>query len=115
MEQNHFTPCPNCKLPLLTDFYFCPNCGKQVREKPITISTRRQIVLYLLSMFFPPVALPFAIRYIKQQNKHTRIIGFVVFFLAIGSMGASLYAYAVFIQQFYALYTQLGSPQAFGY
>lgn len=115
MPEQHLTPCPNCQLPLLSDFYFCPNCGKQVRIKPITISVGRQIVLYLVSIFLPPAALPFAIRYIRQQNKKTRIVGVVILCLVIGSIAFSLYAYAIFIQQFYSMYTQLGSSRTFGY
>ena len=115
MQQQHLTPCPNCQLPLLSEFYFCPNCGKQVRVKSINVSIGRQIVLYFLSIFLPPAAFPFAIRYIKQPNKKTQIVGVIVLCLGIASIVFSVYAYAIFIQQFYSMYTQLGSSRAFGY
>lgn len=107
--------CPSCKLPVLSEFYYCPNCGKQQRAKPIEVSAGKQVGVYLLGFFMPPLAIPFALRYIKQPNKKTRIIGMAVLSLVIVSIGLSLYGYVLFLQQFYSLYTQLNSTQTFGY
>ena len=107
--------CTNCALPVLAEFYFCPNCGKQLRVKSITVSVGRQVGLYLLTLFMPPVGIPFAIRYIKQPNKKTKTVGIIILSIVILSIGFTLYGYALFIQYFYGMYTKLGSTQMLGY
>ena len=98
--ENPASLCPHCHLQIVSAFYFCPHCGKQLRTKPIVVSLGRQLVVYFISFFFPPLGLPFALRYIKQENKKTRIIGIIALCLIIVSFGAALYAYIIFVQQF---------------
>lgn len=103
--------CPVCKLSVLPVFYFCPNCGKLLRPKPLVVPLPRQMLLYFVSFFLPPVALPYAFRYMRQPNKATKIIGMVLFVIAIGSILLSFYSYYWFIQQFYSQYPQFDPSQ----
>jgi hypothetical protein len=113
--ENPVISCPHCQLQVLPVFYFCPNCGKQLRPKPIAVSLGRQLGVYLLSFFFPPLGFPIALRYIKQQNKKTKIIGMISLAVIAVSIGAAVYTYILFVQRFYSLYPQLISGQPLGY
>ena len=92
--------CPGCSLPVLSEFYFCPNCGKVLRPKPLTVSLGRQIGVYVLSFFLPPLGLYPAFKYIKQSDPKTKLIGWIAVILTIVSIFLSLYILAGFMQQF---------------
>ena len=108
MEQT--VTCPKCNIPVLANFYFCPNCGKQLRPKAIDVSVIKQIGVYLLSFLLPPLGLYPAIRYIRQPKNSTKVIGWVAVVLTIISYVLTIYTFIGFMQQFSAVYTQL-APQ----
>jgi hypothetical protein len=110
--QTASSACSSCALPVLAEFYFCPNCGKQLRPKPLTISLGKQIGVYLLSFFLPPLGLYPAIKYLRQPNKKTKIIGVVAIVLTIFSIAISLYSFMQLMQQLSQQLNQL-SPQSF--
>ena len=45
--------CPVCHQPIQSEFYFCPNCGKSLKEKPLSTSISARIILYTLSIVTP--------------------------------------------------------------
>lgn len=89
MESNF--PCPNCKLPVLTNFYFCPNCAKSLRPKPLSVSVGKQIGIYLLSVLLPPLGLWPAFKYLKQEDDKAKIVGLVAIVLTIISTIVTIY------------------------
>ncbi|HEX8931611.1 MAG TPA: zinc ribbon domain-containing protein, partial [Patescibacteria group bacterium] len=89
MNESEMPLCPNCKLPVLADFYYCPNCSQQLRPKPISVSLLKQIGVYLLSFFLPPFGLYPAIKYIRQSDPKTKIIGWVAIALTVISIMVS--------------------------
>ncbi|HZE87829.1 MAG TPA: zinc ribbon domain-containing protein [Methylomirabilota bacterium] len=92
--------CPHCSLPVLSEFYFCPNCGKQLRTKPLSLSLIQQMGIYLLSFFLPPFGLWPAFRYVRQSNQRTRVVGWIAIILTILSLIISTYYFMQFLQQF---------------
>lgn len=115
MEEVTTSVCPNCTLPVLADFYFCPNCGKQLRDKAITLSLGRQIGVYLLSFFLPPLGLYPAFKYIKQPDPKTRMVGWISLILTIVSVVISIAAFAGFMKQVSDTLNAVGSGQMTGY
>jgi uncharacterized membrane protein YqaE (UPF0057 family) len=89
--------CPNCKQVVLPQNYFCPNCGKKLKEKPQSTAILRQILIYLLSIFLPPLGLWPAIKYIKQKDNKSKMIGCIAIVLTIISAGISIWLYLGFI------------------
>jgi len=75
--------CPNCKQNFATSDYFCPNCGKKLKDKPLPTTITRQILIYLLSILLPPLGLWPAIKYLKQNSDKSRMIGFIAIALTI--------------------------------
>jgi len=54
--------CPVCHQPVLPTYFFCPNCGKNLKEPPLSTSVATQIGIYLFSIILPAIAF-LAIRY----------------------------------------------------
>lgn len=92
--------CPSCNHPVLSDFYFCPNCGKQLHAKAIVVSIPKQIGIYLFSFFLAPLGLYFAFKYINQPLKKTKAVGWVIIFVTIFSIGVATYWVSNIFQQY---------------
>ncbi|HSW96222.1 MAG TPA: zinc-ribbon domain-containing protein [Candidatus Saccharimonadales bacterium] len=91
--------CPSCYKPITEDEYFCPNCGKKLRDKPVSTSIAKQTLVYLVSFFLPPFGLPWAYKYLKQPDKTSKSIGYVVIGLTILSVIISIWLTLSFINQ----------------
>jgi len=78
--------CPSCELITYKDYYFCPNCGKQLRKKPLSTSIGKQIGLYLLSIFLPPFGIFPGIKYLLEKSGKAKMIGLVTIVLTIASV-----------------------------
>ena len=57
--------CLQCHQPVLPEYYFCPNCGKNLHPKPLSISIGAQIGLYAFSVIIMPITCCLAFRYWK--------------------------------------------------
>lgn len=69
--------CKNCQSPILETYYFCPSCGKKLKEPPFKFSVNRTITIILLSVFLPPLGLIPAIRYFVAPDIKAKIVGIV--------------------------------------
>lgn len=92
--------CPNCKQSIAVLDYFCPNCGKKIKDKPRSTTIARQIFVYLLSFFLPPLGLWPGIKYLKQSDDKSRMIGFVAIVLTIISIAITIWLTLGFINVF---------------
>ena len=78
MEQ---TNCKFCGQAIFTNYYFCPYCGKKIIEPPIT--ALKEISVYLLSVFLPPLGLWPGIKYLSQKNEKAKRVGLIAIILTI--------------------------------
>ena|SRR3990167_11413942 len=81
--------CSNCHQNIRPSDYFCFNCGKNLHPLPLSISFGRQIYIYLGSIFLPPMGFIWGIRYLRQNDTKSKIVGataiiltFLIFYLA---------------------------------
>lgn len=81
MEQ---TTCKFCGQTVLSNYYFCPYCGKKIIEPPITAI--KEIGIYLLSFFLPPFGLWPGIKYLSQKNEKAKRVGTIAIILTIISV-----------------------------
>ncbi|OGH24721.1 MAG: hypothetical protein A3B47_00635 [Candidatus Levybacteria bacterium RIFCSPLOWO2_01_FULL_39_24] len=98
--------CPNCKQNIATSDYFCPNCGKKLKDKPLSTTIARQIFVYSFSLLLPPLGLWPAIRYLKQESDKARMIGFIAIVLTIISTAVELWLGLGFINTFNQQFNQ---------
>jgi len=94
------TACPKCNLPNLAVFYFCPNCGKSLRSKPLSTSLSTQIGIYILSLLLPPLGLWPGIKYLFQKKNNAKIIGVAAVVLTLISTGITVYFGMKLLNQF---------------
>ncbi len=82
--------CKYCGLPISTNFYYCPTCGKKLIQPPLSTSLGKQIKLYAISFFLPPFGLWPSIKYILDNNEKAKIIGLVGVVLTIVSLAITI-------------------------
>lgn len=75
--------CPACGVEVTETAYFCSNCGKSIRVKPGATDVWHQILIYLVSFFLAPFGLSYALKYLRQPDRKSKIIGLVSLILTI--------------------------------
>ncbi len=80
------TNCPDCKANLSESDYFCPNCGKKIKEKPLSTTLLKQLSIYFISFLLPPLGVWPAIKYLRQGDEKSKKIGLIAIFLTIISI-----------------------------
>lgn len=83
--------CRHCKVSISPSDYFCPNCGKKLREKPQSTTLLKQVLVYLLSVFLPPLGLWPAIKYLKQPDQKSKNVGLAAIILTVISIVINIY------------------------
>ena len=92
--------CPVCKYQTQGDWFFCPNCTKELKEKVPVISILKQIWIYLVSFFFSPLGLIWGIKYIRSQDKKVKTIGIIAISLNVIAIILMLTTLKSFIEQY---------------
>ena len=92
--------CIYCKGNTSSSDYFCPHCGEKIKEKFLSTTFRRQLLVYLLSVFLPPLGIWPAIKYLRQQDKKSKRIGLTALFLTIISIMITSWLTISFINSF---------------
>lgn len=72
--------CPVCHQPVLPSYYFCPNCGKNLKPAPLPTDAATQLWLYLFSIILPMICFLFVTRwkglaYLRSSRERERRIG----------------------------------------
>ncbi len=96
--------CPVCHQAVSPEFYFCPNCGKNLREKPLSTSLSSQISIYLLSIITPPLCFLtigywHGIKYLKAKDPKAKEIGIIATVLIVLSTIGTIWFLYVFTVQ----------------
>ncbi|OGK08474.1 hypothetical protein A2767_03225 [Candidatus Roizmanbacteria bacterium RIFCSPHIGHO2_01_FULL_35_10] len=76
--------CSQCKYQINPEWFFCPNCGKELRIKPISFG--RQIFIYTVSFFLAPLGLGWGIKYIRSKDNKVRLVGLIAIVLTLISV-----------------------------
>lgn len=94
MEQNTFSPisssniCPVCHQPTLPQYYFCPNCGKELVSAPLKTDTTTQAWIYAFSIILPLILFLYVTRwpgtkYFKSNDPKAKKIGMIAWGLLL--------------------------------
>jgi len=71
--------------------FFCPNCGKQLKDKPPSVTLWKQVVIYSVSLFLPPFGLGYAWKYYRDGDKKSKIIALVAVVLTLVSIVVTIW------------------------
>lgn len=83
--------CRYCGATVTEESYFCNTCGKKLKDKPPSTSVGRQIVVYAVSMFLPPLGLWPAIKYLRQHDEKSKYIGIAALTITVLSIIITLW------------------------
>lgn len=92
--------CPACQFKIQNDWFFCPNCGRNLKEKPPEISIGKQIIIYLVSFFLTPLGLGWGLKYVRSTDKKVKTIGIISIVLTILSIILVSMVFKGFIDQY---------------
>jgi len=96
--ENNF--CPVCQFKIQSDWFFCPNCAKELKEKVSVISIPKQILIYFVSFFLSPLGLGWGLKYVRFKDKKIKTIGIFSIVLTVLSIILMISAFKNFIDQY---------------
>jgi len=79
--------CKYCKSPIQESFYFCPNCGKKLKEPPFKFSLGKSITIIIVALLFPPFGLIPGIKYFLKDDKRAQFVGMITIAVTIIAIG----------------------------
>ncbi|HVZ67337.1 MAG TPA: zinc ribbon domain-containing protein [Patescibacteria group bacterium] len=109
-------PCPNCQKEIPETDFYCPYCGKKIKEPPYEMTTAKKIGIYALSLILPPLGLWPAIRLLKRKEPEAKKIARIAIALTIISIIVSVWlsiGLAGYINK--SINSQLNQYQDLGY
>jgi len=105
---NYF--CPICKFSVQNDWFFCPNCAHELKEKIPNITLGKQLVIYLVSFFLTPLGLGWGLKYIRSKDNKVKMIGAISILLTIISIVMMIAAFKSFAEQYGKMLNGLMPP-----
>ena len=97
---DNYLLCPSCQFKVQEDWFFCPNCAKELKEKIPEISIGKQILIYSVSFFLSPLGLGWGLKYIRSNDNKTKTIGIISIVLTVLSIILMSIAFKSFIDQY---------------
>lgn len=92
--------CPICQYKIQSDWYFCPNCGKNLKEAPLDVSIGKQILIYLVSFFLAPLGLGWGLKYVRSTDKKVKTVGIISIVLTVLSIILMSFVAKNFLDQY---------------
>lgn len=93
--------CPSCQAVTSATANFCSQCGKKLKNAPLSTSVAKQIVIYLVSFFLAPFGLGYAFIYLKQPDAKARTIGIISLVLTVSAIVAVISLATAFMKSYY--------------
>jgi len=100
--QNTPEICPQCHQPVSGGWYYCSNCGKNLKEAPLPVSINAQGGLYIHAIILPSLCFlslrywP-AFKYARSSDPKTKNIGYIAIALMVISTFMTYWLAAVWI------------------
>ena len=100
--------CAVCHQPILESYYFCPNCGANLREKTAPVSVIMQIGLYALAIFVPPLGFVPGVKYMMKKTTQAKRVGLITVLLTTISTVLTIWAIFAFLNKYLSEISGLG-------
>ena len=84
--QKILVECPECKNKIDEKVFYCPICGKKIKEKPAAMDFWHLAWLFGLSALLPPLNLGLSMKYIKSPDPNAKKMGW----LSLGVMTVAI-------------------------
>jgi hypothetical protein len=104
--------CKHCQNPITENVYFCPNCGKKIKEPPFKLTIPAFLGIMFLSIFLTPLGLIPGFKYLKLKEPRAKIFGISVILITLLFTFLMLYTFRLFMNQMSATYYNISAPGA---
>ena len=105
--------CPQCHQPIQSEWYFCANCGKDLKAKPRSTTVLTQVGIYALSVFLPPLGYWPGAKYWRDPDPAAKRIGMIAVALTTVSTILTIWLTIAFLQSYVSQISQ--SMNGLGY
>ena len=68
-------PCPFCSANVPTNSIFCPACGKQLKEKELSMTLFKQVTLWVVALLLPPLGYWPGVKYFRSSDPKAQKLG----------------------------------------
>src|SRR6266481_8112927 len=101
--------CPQCHQPTAPEYYFCPNCGKNLKEPALSTSVWAAFWLYFYTLILMPLTSYLiyrhwqGIKYFRSSDPKARRMGLIAIILLICTLlfvAWSLWAGTLWLQKY---------------
>ena len=75
--------CPKCQQSVNANDFFCPFCGHKIRSPPLSTKWSSLVFLAIKTLLLPPFGFWWGYKYLKQEDKKSKVIGWVVVLVTI--------------------------------
>lgn len=100
--------CKYCSHPVTPEEYFCPNCGKKIKDKPPATTAAEQAKVYIISLVFWPFGAIYIWRYLRQKDAKSRAIGWIALIITVVIGILVIWTTKIFIDEFNKQLNSLG-------
>ena len=108
-------PCPKCEFPIIPPFYFCPNCGKKIKDPPFKVNFAKIAGLLLISVLLPPLGFWPGIKLLLNSDRRAQGIGILAIALTVISLVVTVwYSITLINGQIQSMQNQLDLYQNLG-
>lgn len=73
-----YPTCPQCHVPVRETYYFCYNCGKNLKPAPLSLSVDKLAMYYIGAVLLPPMGIIWGWKYFKGGNPTAKIHGLIL-------------------------------------
>lgn len=70
--------CPRCHIEVKETDFFCFNCGKNLKPKPVSTEIGTLFLYYLGTILLPPLGLFWGIRYLRNPDRRSKLHGLIL-------------------------------------
>jgi len=103
----HFA-CPSCGALSPATENFCSRCGAPLKREDRSMSTKKLVIVYLISFFLAPFGLGYAYSYLKKTDPKARRVGIIVIVLTVVAVVLMIWISGVFTHWEYQSINSLG-------
>ncbi len=104
--------CKFCKSPTQESFYFCPNCGKKLKEPPFKFSLAKSITIIVAAILIPPFGIIPGVKYFLKDDRRAQFIGIITIAVTILATGLMIVVTMRVVNYYKESYNQIMQIQS---